>query len=469
LASELAIQLDGAADTWFLKMHRFLLDANMRGQTVVALFDEAQDIPVDVLEEIRLLTNIETSTTKLLQVILVGQPELDKLLDSHQLRALRQRIALRHALTPLTLVETRKYIENRVTLAGGDPLIFDPAACQLVHRYSAGVPRVINLLCENCLIAGYASDQKTINRKLVRAIAVDMHLIDPDADSAIEVDGEESIAEKKPAATTENLAAAKPRVSIENSLADPAVRGSSGSYSLTPPADARITAVDANPTNAVPALLVLEESSAVTADLSPPVPDANADSAVNTSVAIESPTFGAPRSSELSGECSGYVPPPIFGETAVAFPVIDHEEATTDEASLPNHASSLETDEHSDATPFVQYMHRLDPGPAPWIMPHGTAGPTIAHNNGSAATRSDSEIRERFWSSDRQRTPDSNSPYHTVFAPDPDAPPKSGWTGVVAVFALLAVSLASLVLLSQESLGASAITKLVEAYLSGIF
>lgn len=176
LASELGLSLNGS-ETWHVQIHDFLIENARLGKTVIALFDEAQLIPVDVLEEIRLLTNLETSDAKLLQVILAGQPELDTIIDSDRLRALRQRIALRHSLEPLSQHETISYIAGRLRLAGARRMVFNPAACRAVHEYSQGIPRLINSLCESSLIAGFVADKPSIDAQVVAQVARDAHLV----------------------------------------------------------------------------------------------------------------------------------------------------------------------------------------------------------------------------------------------------------------------------------------------------
>ncbi len=175
LASELGLKLEGR-DTWTLALQRYLLEAYQNGAIVVALFDEAQALSVEVLEEIRLLTNLETSSDKLLQVILAGQPELDTMLESNTLRALRQRIVMRHRLKPLGSWDTVQYIARRMRVAGADLLPFDGQACLAIYRYSRGIPRLINLLCHNSLLGGYAAEKPLIDAAIVEAAAQEAHL-----------------------------------------------------------------------------------------------------------------------------------------------------------------------------------------------------------------------------------------------------------------------------------------------------
>jgi type II secretory pathway predicted ATPase ExeA len=139
--------------------------------------DEAQNLSYPVLEEIRLLTNLETSTDKLLQIVLSGQPELEEKLKQPQLRQLRQRIMLRCVTSPLTKEQTGEYIAERLRIAGasGEP-IFGPKAIETIHLYSLGVPRVVNLLCEHSLVNAYAEQQRPIEAKIVEDVAREFQL-----------------------------------------------------------------------------------------------------------------------------------------------------------------------------------------------------------------------------------------------------------------------------------------------------
>src|SRR5512142_3286822 len=135
-----------------LRLYNWLLDRYRAGETAVLIVDEAQNLSDEVLEEIRLMTNLETFTEKLLQIILVGQPELEVRMRQPHLRQLRQRLTLRSKTHPLTLEETQAYVAQRLRIAGNNGrTIFDPEAVALIHRYAAGIPRVINLLCEHAL------------------------------------------------------------------------------------------------------------------------------------------------------------------------------------------------------------------------------------------------------------------------------------------------------------------------------
>ena len=157
------------------RLNDFLLERLHAGQDVVLFVDEAQDMSDDLLEEIRLLSNLETDDRKLVQIVLVGQPELRRRLDQPELRQLRQRITVRYHLGPIARAETEAYIFHRLTVAGsnGRPS-FSPAAIRGIHRASRGVPRVINAICDKALLAGYVEDCDYITRRQVRRAVRDL-------------------------------------------------------------------------------------------------------------------------------------------------------------------------------------------------------------------------------------------------------------------------------------------------------
>lgn len=161
------------------ELSKFLVARGTRQMTTVLIVDEAHQLSAETLEEIRLLSNLETTTEKLLQIMLVGQPELDEKLDSVGLRQLKQRIALRTQLVPLTAEETKTYIERRLRIAGADAnvaTIFSPQAIAKVHRYSQGLPRLINTICENCLISAYAMRTSSVSAEIVSQVAKEFRL-----------------------------------------------------------------------------------------------------------------------------------------------------------------------------------------------------------------------------------------------------------------------------------------------------
>lgn len=160
-----------------LKLYNWLLDRYRAGETAVLIVDEAQNLSDEVLEEIRLMTNLETFTEKLLQIVVVGQPELEQKLKQPNLRQLRQRLTLRAKTHPLTLDETRAYVAQRLRIAGSNgQQIFDPEALAAIHRYSAGIPRVVNLICEHCLVSAFVDHEKVIRSSVVEAVARDFDL-----------------------------------------------------------------------------------------------------------------------------------------------------------------------------------------------------------------------------------------------------------------------------------------------------
>jgi len=167
-----------------MRLNQWLLDRYRAGETTVLIVDEAQNLTHAVLEEIRLLTNLETSTEKLLQIVLSGQQELEEKLKLPQLRQLRQRIMLRCKTSPLTKEQTHDYIAERLRIAGAcGELIFSPQTVDTIHLYSLGIPRVVNLLCEHSLINAYAEHQRPISPKIVEQVAHEfqLHEVEPTA------------------------------------------------------------------------------------------------------------------------------------------------------------------------------------------------------------------------------------------------------------------------------------------------
>lgn len=160
-----------------MRLNRWLLDRYRAGEGAVLVVDEAQNLSPELLEEIRLLTNLETSTAKLLQIVLSGQPELEEKLKHPQLRQLRQRITVRCRTSPLSVEETHGYIAERLHIGGanGEP-IFSPKAIESVYKYSSGIPRVINVLCEHALINAFVDQQKPIPAVLVDEVAREFEL-----------------------------------------------------------------------------------------------------------------------------------------------------------------------------------------------------------------------------------------------------------------------------------------------------
>jgi len=152
----------------------YLLRAHAAGKRVVLVVDEAQNLSPDVLEQVRLLTNLETNTQKLLQIILIGQPELRELLSRNELRQLAQRITGRYHLNPLSHDETVAYVRHRLRVAGATTDIFAPAALNEAFRLSHGVPRVINVICDRALLGAYSLDRHRVPTNMVRAAAAEV-------------------------------------------------------------------------------------------------------------------------------------------------------------------------------------------------------------------------------------------------------------------------------------------------------
>lgn len=161
------------------RLNHWLLDRYRAGQTAALIIDEAQNLTPDVLEEIRLLTNLETSSEKLLQIVLCGQPELEAKLKMPSLRQLWQRITLRCHTRPLAADETDAYIKQRLTIAGANgSQVFDAHALNAIYRYSRGIPRVTNLLCEHSLISGFVDQERPISEATIHAVAQELELQD---------------------------------------------------------------------------------------------------------------------------------------------------------------------------------------------------------------------------------------------------------------------------------------------------
>ena len=151
-----------------IALNNFLIDRARTGQNTVLMLDEAQNLDPSTLEQIRLLSNFETPTDKLLQILLVGQPELKAKLSLPELRQLKQRIGLRCQIPPLTLTEAGQYIRTRLRIAGAHDLgVFTGPALDRITQYSGGIPRLINIVCDHCLLFGYADQKRRIDRPTV--------------------------------------------------------------------------------------------------------------------------------------------------------------------------------------------------------------------------------------------------------------------------------------------------------------
>ena len=174
ICEELKIALPedkGSAKALVDALNHHLLDAHARGRRTILLIDEAQNLAEDVLEQLRLLTNLETAKQKLLQIILIAQPELREKLAQNNLRQLAQRVTGRYHLEPLSRDEADKYIDHRLRVAGALTEIFDSRARREVFRLSGGVPRVMNVICDRALLGAYSRETRTVNKRLVRRAA----------------------------------------------------------------------------------------------------------------------------------------------------------------------------------------------------------------------------------------------------------------------------------------------------------
>jgi len=159
-----------------LQLNRWLIERFRMEETCVVVIDEAQNLSWELLEEIRLLTNLETSSEKLLQIVLSGQPELEEKLRHPSVRQLRQRIALWCRTQPLTESQTHAYVAERLRLAGAGRPLFTPDALDLIYRYSHGIPRIINLLCEHSLIVAYVEQVQQVSAVIVDGVAAELEL-----------------------------------------------------------------------------------------------------------------------------------------------------------------------------------------------------------------------------------------------------------------------------------------------------
>ncbi len=151
-----------------------LIELYRQGKTIVVIIDEAQNMPIQTLENLRMLSNLETPTDKLIQVVLVGQTELEDLLESHELRQLRQRIAIRSQIAPLSAQESHAYIEHRLSVAGlAKPTIFSGKALRTIVQQAKGIPRMLNILCDNALITGFGYQQDPVTAAIAREVVSD--------------------------------------------------------------------------------------------------------------------------------------------------------------------------------------------------------------------------------------------------------------------------------------------------------
>jgi general secretion pathway protein A len=159
-----------------IQFNRWLIERFRRGETCVIIIDEAQDLTHELLEEIRLLTNLETSSEKLVQIILSGQPELEEKLRQPVLRQLRQRVSLWCRTQALTIDQTTAYIKQRLLIAGTTEVLFPLETVAVIHRVSRGIPRIINLVCEHALIVGFVDQVRQIPPSIIEFVSEDLGL-----------------------------------------------------------------------------------------------------------------------------------------------------------------------------------------------------------------------------------------------------------------------------------------------------
>jgi general secretion pathway protein A len=177
ICEDLGLKSDGVRSRGqnLASLHNFLLNCYAQNERVFLIIDEAQSLDTKLLEEVRLLTNLETSTNKLLHVILLGQPELNKTLSDERFRALRQRVTIRYNLSTLNLADTKEYIIHRLKKAGARNLsVFDESAIKKIYTYSKGIPRVINIVCDNALITGFSQERSRIGKPIIEEVIKDL-------------------------------------------------------------------------------------------------------------------------------------------------------------------------------------------------------------------------------------------------------------------------------------------------------
>ena len=178
---DLGISAEGESDKELIDcLHEFLLESRREGKNIVLVIDEAQNLSRDVLEQVRLISNLETDTEKLIQIVLIGQSELNDMLAQTDLRQLAQRVTARYHLTPLTRQDLTQYIRHRLAVAGGIGKVdFTTGALRAVHRYSKGIPRLINLVCDRALLAAFVLEKNEITANIVRRAVKELEVIDP--------------------------------------------------------------------------------------------------------------------------------------------------------------------------------------------------------------------------------------------------------------------------------------------------
>ena len=226
------LQLGEAAATskaqFLIELQRVLEDYQQRRLPVALIVDEAHTLSHELLEEVRLIANLQGEETGLISVVLCGQPELSERLNSPSLRQLKQRIALRCELNPFTIQETASYIAGRIRVAGGNTThLFTREAVTLIHEASQGIARTISVICDNALIAGFATDQKPVGREVIQEVCRDLDLLRRGAAAAAEAaTAAEPLYHPTPVPETPPAPATLPPIqAVEEDLSPPAVRG----------------------------------------------------------------------------------------------------------------------------------------------------------------------------------------------------------------------------------------------------
>lgn len=180
ICREFGVEADEKSRSGYLEaLNRFLIEQNSAGRTVVLVIDEAQNLEPDVLEQVRLISNLETARDKLIQIILAGQPELNDVLRRHDLRQLNQRITVRSRLTPIKIDDAAKYINHRLKLSGSRiPDIFTPAAVRRIYRFSHGIPRLINVACEQALVMAWTRETRSVSSSMAAEVIAELKSAD---------------------------------------------------------------------------------------------------------------------------------------------------------------------------------------------------------------------------------------------------------------------------------------------------
>ena len=182
ICEELKIPINEAAPTvktYVDLLNAYLLNAHAKGRNTALIIDEAQNLDIEIMEQLRLLTNLETNTNKLLQIVLIGQPELRQILADPQLSQINQRVTTRYHLGPLQIADIDNYIQHRIAIAGGNTrnTLFSQSAIQYVAKFSKGIPRVINLLCDHALLGAYADNQDHVSLAVMKKAAHELATI----------------------------------------------------------------------------------------------------------------------------------------------------------------------------------------------------------------------------------------------------------------------------------------------------